>query len=121
MADANEAHRARRLTWWSDAQLLHLRGALPTEAGAQLTGVLTALAEGAPRDPETDTYEPFEARAADALVELAATRAGESRGPRPSLRRRPHRPSRPLWLRRGRGRARRGGPDRRGDRPASRL
>ena len=33
VADANEAHRARRLTWWHDAHLVHLRGALPTEAG----------------------------------------------------------------------------------------
>ena len=81
VADANEAHRARRLTWWQDAHLLHLRGALPTEAGAQLTGVLTFLASAAPKDPETDTFEPFEARAADALVELAATRAGESADP----------------------------------------
>ena len=81
VADANEAHRARRLTWWSDAHLLHLRGALPTEAGAQLTGVLTSLAASAPKDPETDTYEPFEARAADALVELAAMKAGELADP----------------------------------------
>ncbi len=79
--DANEAHRARRLTWWSDPHLLHLRGALPAEAGAQVTGVLTALADEAPKDPATDTYEPFEARAADALVELAATRAGEEADP----------------------------------------
>jgi hypothetical protein len=77
VADVNEAHRQRRLTWWSDPHLLHLRGALPAEAGAQLTGVLTALAEGAGKDPETDAYEPFAARAADALVELAATRAAE--------------------------------------------
>ena len=81
VADANEAHRARRLTWWSDPHLLHLRGALPTDAGAQLTSVLTALAEEAPKDPGTDTYEPFEARAADALVELAAQRGGEEADP----------------------------------------
>jgi Domain of unknown function (DUF222)/HNH endonuclease len=81
VADANEAHRARRLTWWQDAHLLYLRGAFPTEAGAQLTGVLTSLASAAPKDPETDTFEPFEARAADALVELAATRAGECADP----------------------------------------
>jgi hypothetical protein len=52
VADANEAHRARRLTWWQDAHLLHLRGALPTEAGAQLTA-------GSPRSqvllPKTPT------------------------------------------------------------------
>ena len=77
VADANEAHRQRRLTWWAEPHLLHLRGAVPRAAGAQLTGVLTALAEAAPKDPETDTYEPFEARAADALLELAATRAAE--------------------------------------------
>jgi hypothetical protein len=81
VADANEAHRARRLTWWHDAHLLHLRGALPTEAGEQVTSILTALASAAPKDPETDRYEPFEARAADALVELAATRAGELADP----------------------------------------
>ena len=77
VADANEAHRARRLTWWHDAHLVHFRGALPTDAGEQVTSVLTALASAAPKDPETDAYEPFEARAADALVELAATKAGE--------------------------------------------
>jgi Domain of unknown function (DUF222)/HNH endonuclease len=81
VADANEAHRARRLTWWSDRHLLHLRGDLPTEAGAALTSVLTALANEAPKDPETGTYEPFEQRAADALCELASTRAGELADP----------------------------------------
>ena len=45
-----------------------------------MTAAFTALASSRPKDPETDHYEPFEARAADA-VELAATRAGELADP----------------------------------------
>ncbi|MGO8871462.1 MAG: DUF222 domain-containing protein [Acidimicrobiales bacterium] len=70
--DANAAHARRRLRWWSDDHQLRLRGELPTEAGAVLVKVLGRMASEAPPDPRNGTFEPYEARCADALVELAS-------------------------------------------------
>jgi Domain of unknown function (DUF222)/HNH endonuclease len=71
--DAAEAHRARRLAWWPKGPMLHLRGELPADAGAVVAAALARLSAGSPKDPETDTFLPFEQRAADALVALAST------------------------------------------------
>ncbi len=71
--DAAEAHRSRRLGWWARGPMLHLRGELPADAGAVVVAALTRLSEGSPKDPETDTFLPFEQRAADALVCLASS------------------------------------------------
>ncbi len=70
--DANDAHRNRRLRWWSDQHMLHLKGELPIDAGTLLTKALNRIASDAPADPTTKVFEPYEARAADALVELAS-------------------------------------------------
>ncbi len=70
--DVNEAHSRRRLSWWSDDHTLHLRGRFSVDHGTLLTNVLTRLASDAPPDPELHVFEPFPARAADALVELAS-------------------------------------------------
>ena len=70
--DANDAHRNRRLRWWADQHLLHLKGDLPVEAGTLVTRVLDRIASEAPADPETKVFDPYEARCADALVELAS-------------------------------------------------
>jgi hypothetical protein len=75
--DVDDAHRARRLTWWADDHLLHLKGQLPVDQGVLLTNVLSRMASDAPPDPVLNTYEPFPARAVDALVELASLHVAE--------------------------------------------
>ncbi len=121
VADANEAHRARRLTWWHDAHLLHLRGALPTEAGEQVTAALDRARLGRPEGPRD---RPLRALRGESRRRAGRARRDESRRagrPGPPLRGRPHRPGRALRRRGGRGRARRGATDRRRDRTAPRL
>ena len=84
--DAEEAHRARSLRFFTDRHLWHVRGALPLEDGALVASVLSGLASEAPADPGTGRFEPLEARLADALVELATTKAAEeSDADRPSV------------------------------------
>ncbi len=75
--DANDAHDKRRLRWWSDDHVLHLKGELPVDQGTLITNVLTRVASDSPPDPERKVYETFEARAADALVELASLHVGD--------------------------------------------
>ncbi|MGH9224695.1 MAG: DUF222 domain-containing protein [Acidimicrobiales bacterium] len=72
--EAEEAHRQRSLQWrWDEnGRMLHLRGRLPDEGGAALVAALERIVDGYKPDPETGLYEPYEARAADALVELAS-------------------------------------------------
>jgi Domain of unknown function (DUF222)/HNH endonuclease len=72
VSDVNDAHRKRRLRWWSDQHVFHLKGQLPVDQGNLITSVLTRMASDTPPDPEFQAYEPFDARAADALVELAS-------------------------------------------------
>jgi Domain of unknown function (DUF222)/HNH endonuclease len=73
VSDANDAYRRRHLRWWSDQHVFRLRGELPAEAGVLLTNVLTRMASDAPLDPVTGAFQPLDARAADALVELASS------------------------------------------------
>ena len=47
---------------------------LPLDEFDTVVRALSRIAEGAPRDPETGLFEPFAARCADALVELASAR-----------------------------------------------
>jgi len=75
--DVNDAHDRRRLRWWSDEHVLHLKGQLPVDQGTLITNVLTRMASDSPPDPELKVYESFEARAADALVELASLHVGD--------------------------------------------
>ena len=77
VTDANDAHDKRRLRWWSDDNVVHLKGQLPVDQGTLITNVLTRMASDSPPDPERKVYETFEARAADALVELASLHVGD--------------------------------------------
>ena len=69
-----QALARRSLRWWGSphAGMVHLSGELRADDAATLTDVITRLADQAGKDPSTDTYESFEARCADALVELAS-------------------------------------------------
>ena len=81
--EAAKARRRRSLRWhWDlDAGLLHLRGRLAQEEGATVVAALERIAAAAKPDPETGLYDPFEWRAADALVELASAQLGASAEP----------------------------------------
>lgn len=71
----DEGHRRRSVWWrWSeDASYLRLSGRLPREQGAIVSTALERIAGQSP--PATNgAFEPFESRAADALVELASCR-----------------------------------------------
>jgi len=60
--------RRRKLCYW---------GEVSDVDGATLLDALFKQAGDAPIDPETDAYEPFEQRLADALVGLASVRLGD--------------------------------------------
>jgi hypothetical protein len=68
---AGEAVRSVR--WWRERRGVQWRlsGHLPAEEGVVVERALAALADRAPRRAETGLYDPYEVRAADALVELA--------------------------------------------------
>jgi hypothetical protein len=72
-----EAARQRRFRWRADHVLggFHYKGFLPTDRAELLNQVLTRMADTAGADPATGLWEPFPARCADALVELADLRA----------------------------------------------
>jgi len=78
--DANEVHRRRCLTWRPTGSYLRISGRLAPEAGAVVAKALFRLAEGAPKDPATGAYDPFESRCADALVGLCSTALTEDAG-----------------------------------------
>lgn len=77
VTDANQAHQRRYLRWWSDEHVLHLRGQLPVEAGAAVTTALTRIAAESTPDPASGLHDAFDARAADALCELASQRLAD--------------------------------------------
>jgi hypothetical protein len=81
--EAADAHRRRSLRWtWDlEARVLELRGRLPDEAGATVVAALERIADSYKPDPETGMYELYEARAADALVELASSHLGAATEP----------------------------------------
>lgn len=82
-ADAAEAHRRRSLRWqWdTEGRMLQLSGRLPAEAGATVVAAIERVAEAAKPDPATGVFDPYEARAADALVELASSHLGAASSP----------------------------------------
>ena len=68
-----ERRRQRSVRWWwdEDAGMLNLRGRLPDVDGQRLVTALERAANLAPSDPVSGMYEPFDARCADALCDLA--------------------------------------------------
>jgi hypothetical protein len=68
-------HRSRRLRWWWRDRMLHLEGQLPDTDGALVEKALRRLADKASPGPE-GTYDPFDARCADALVQMASSKLG---------------------------------------------
>ena len=81
--DAADAHRRRSLRWhWDlDGAMLHLAGRLPADTGARVVSALEHIAGEAKPDPVSGVFEPYEARAADALVELASGYLGAQASP----------------------------------------
>ena len=77
-ATAAEARRRRALHWWFDYEmgLLRMTGQLPAEDGATVVEAIERIADRAKPDPETGELEPYPARAADALVEIASGSTG---------------------------------------------
>jgi hypothetical protein len=68
-----EGHARRFLRWWVDDDgTFHVRGRLHGVDGLTVTSVLSQMASEAPKDPASGLYEAFDARCADALVELCA-------------------------------------------------
>ncbi len=81
--DEAEVRRRRALHWWFDyeAGMLRLSGQLSAEEGATVVEAIERIADAAKPDPETGELEPYPARAADALVELASASMGTSGDP----------------------------------------
>ena len=71
--DDVERQRRRSVRWWwdHDAGMLNLRGRLADADGQRVVKALERLANEAPPDPASGSYEPFECRCADALAILA--------------------------------------------------
>ena len=71
--EASTAHARRRFGWRPDQKAggFHYRGFLPTDQGEAVNAALSELAEKAGPDAETGLWEPFPARCADALHDLA--------------------------------------------------
>jgi hypothetical protein len=68
--DARDAHAQRSVRWWwEDGTMLHLSARLPDDQGAI---VVKALERTADRQPPGAEPEGYQARFADALVDLAA-------------------------------------------------
>jgi hypothetical protein len=69
---ADEQYRRRSVRWWNDERsgMVRLSGRLEPEAGAIINKALDELAEQAGPLPD-GSWDPFESRCADALVELA--------------------------------------------------
>lgn len=72
LAERNDVHRSRFLRWFHRDDRFTLRGQLSLEDGAVVEQVLMTIASGAPKDPETGLYDPFERRAADAFVQVCS-------------------------------------------------
>lgn len=60
--------------WWDESEWLRLQGHLPAADGAVVVAALDRLVDQAPADAATGLFHPYDARLADALVELASTR-----------------------------------------------
>ncbi len=79
----DDVHPRRGLRWrWDlDERMLQLRGKLPEDQGATVVAALEAMADSYKPDPETGTFEPYQARCADALAELASSHLGAQASP----------------------------------------
>jgi hypothetical protein len=69
-----EAHQRRWVSWWfeDDRPGFHMTVDMADPEGATLATFLTRRANQYDPDPQSGVYEPFEARCADALSELAS-------------------------------------------------
>jgi hypothetical protein len=81
--EAQARHEARRLRFRFDPEegMLHLWGALADTEGASLREALRRRAAKMGKNPETDAYDPIEARMADALAEMAKESLGADPDP----------------------------------------
>ncbi len=79
-AAAGEGHAGRYLRWrWDpDRTQLRLAGRLAGEGAQTVVEALDRFAREVPVNPDTGTFDAWEQRCADALVELAATRSPAS-------------------------------------------
>lgn len=78
-----EAERCRslRARWSTDRTRLRLTAVWPAADGASVLAALDRLVDQTPADPASGRYDPLDARRADALVELAATRRHDDPDP----------------------------------------
>jgi hypothetical protein len=81
LRDVEEAHHARRFGWNFDENnpVLDLNGRLVDADGAVLVKAITRIVSQ--MQTVDDAYEPFEARCADALVQLASMYLGTDNDP----------------------------------------
>lgn len=77
------AHSQRRLKWWwsEPERTFHFSGRVPDHEGAVMARALHRIALYAPPDPETGCFEDYEARCAEALVQMASQSLGEDADP----------------------------------------
>lgn len=70
----DQAHRERSLRWWFDETRpqFHLTMTCPDAEGAVIATALGRLANQADPNPEFGVYEPYDARCADALWQMAS-------------------------------------------------
>lgn len=68
--------RSVRWRWDREGHWLRLWGRLPDADGVLVANALQRLADQVPKNPTTGTWDAFEARCADALVQLAGERSG---------------------------------------------
>jgi len=69
------------LQWNLDRSELRFGGSLPGAEGHLLESAIRERADAMPPNPETGLFDPYPARLADGLVELAATSGDASPGP----------------------------------------
>ncbi len=86
-AEGRRRKRDRHLTWRrdTDAGGCHYRGFLPDVEAEIVNTALTRLADQTGPDAETGQWDPFRARCADALVDLARQQHAYDPGPDPTL------------------------------------
>jgi hypothetical protein len=80
--EALKRHRERELRIWADAEtgMIKISGALPDAEGAVVVRALELEAEKLGQRPD-GSWEPLDARRADALVELASQRLADDADP----------------------------------------
>jgi hypothetical protein len=81
--DLETARQHRYVKWWfnEDRHTFRLEGRLPEDDGIVVATALGRLTVAGPRDPESGGYEPFAARSADALTQLASQSLGVDADP----------------------------------------